>query len=213
MSGTSRQFISIPIVKTTVLKKVAVECPFAWRRSCNAIWRNSVWTALNICGGFPYLGWSMHIQKSGSSDSTQLRACKTLKGWFGCKKSREARSTSMQASWWIENMQYRWCTAHKRYKKGTKKGKWFTYQAWWTYDLCQETCSRCNSLSCSSLVCTSPARRFPWVRWTSWHLSSVATYLVLPHLTVEGKSVFDVASPLGLVTTDGQNPMEVKTWC
>jgi len=40
------------------------------------------------------------------------------------------------------------------------------------------------------------------VRWTSCHLSSVATYLVLPHLTVEGKSVFDVASPLGLVTTE-----------
>ena len=155
----------------------------------------------------------MHIQKSGSSDSTQLRACKKLKGWFGCKKSREARSTSMQASWWIENMQYRWCTTHKRDKTGANKGKYFTNQAWWTCDLYQETRSRCNSLSCSSLVCTSPARRFPWVRWTSWHLSSVATYLVLPHLTVEGKSVFDVASPLGLVTTDGQNPMEVKTWC
>ena len=37
-----------------------------------------------FAGGFPYLGWSMHIQKSGSSDSTQLRACKTLKGWFRC---------------------------------------------------------------------------------------------------------------------------------
>ena len=116
----------------------------------------------------------------------------------------------MQASWWIENMQYRWCTTHKRDKTEAKKGKCFTYQAWWTCDLCQETCSRCNSLSCSSLVCTSPARRFPGVRWTSCHLSSVATYLVLPHLTVEGKSVFDVASPLGLVTTDGQTQWKWK---
>ena len=79
--------IMIIIKKITLWKidlisaKVATKCPFAWGRSWNAIWRNS---ALNICRGFPYLGWSMHIQKSGSSDSTQLRACKMLKGWFGC---------------------------------------------------------------------------------------------------------------------------------
>ena len=100
MAGTSRQLISIPIVETTVLKKkscrkVSIYLGVELKRYLAEFRLNS---SQNLQWGFPYLGWSMHIQKSGSSDSTQLRACKKLKGWVGCKRSREARSTNMQAS-------------------------------------------------------------------------------------------------------------------
>ena len=39
-----------------------------------------------------YLGWSMHIQKSGSSGSTQLRACRKL----FCAKHLKKQTTRMQ---------------------------------------------------------------------------------------------------------------------